>query len=83
VGEDQRVAIDPAILKQVATTVRQLNLCGLICVGGDGSLAIAQQLFEHGIPVVGVPKTIDNDLGATAFTFGFDSAVMRPAKTSR
>jgi 6-phosphofructokinase len=48
---------------------------GLICVGGDGSLAIAQQLFEHGIPVVGVPKTIDNDLGATAFTFGFDSAV--------
>jgi len=44
-------------------------------VGGDGSLSIAQQLHEHGIPVVGVPKTIDNDLGATAFTFGFDSAV--------
>ena len=44
-------------------------------VGGDGSLTIAQQLFEHGIPVVGVPKTIDNDLEATAFTFGFDSAV--------
>ena len=75
VGEDQRISIDPAILDQVATTVRQLNLCGLICVGGDGSLAIAQQLFEYGIPVVGVPKTIDNDLGATAFTFGFDSAV--------
>jgi 6-phosphofructokinase 1 len=44
-------------------------------VGGDGSLTIAQQLHEHGIPVIGVPKTIDNDLGATAFTFGFDSAV--------
>ncbi|MFM8708231.1 MAG: 6-phosphofructokinase [Planctomycetia bacterium] len=75
VGEDQRVDIDPTLLEQVATTVRQLSVCGLVCVGGDGSLTIAQQLHEHGIPVVGVPKTIDNDLGATAFTFGFDSAV--------
>ncbi|NDC63381.1 MAG: ATP-dependent 6-phosphofructokinase [Planctomycetia bacterium] len=75
VGEDQRLALDPALLDQVATTVRQLSLCGLICAGGDGSLRIALQLQEHGIPVVGVPKTIDNDLGATAFTFGFDSAV--------
>ena len=75
VGEDQRVDIDPTLLEQVATTVRQLSICGLICVGGDGSLTIAQQLHEYGIPVIGVPKTIDNDLGATAFTFGFDSAV--------
>jgi len=44
-------------------------------VGGDGSLSSAQQLFEHGVPVVCVPKTIDNDLEATALTFGFDSAV--------
>jgi 6-phosphofructokinase 1 len=75
VGEDQRVEIDPALLEQVAITVRQLSICGLVCVGGDGSLTIAQQLHEHGIPVIGVPKTIDNDLSATAFTFGFDSAV--------
>nr|MCS5616858.1 ATP-dependent 6-phosphofructokinase [Pirellulales bacterium] len=75
VGEGERVQIDPALLDRAATTVRQLGVAGLICVGGDGSLAIAQQLHEHGIPVVGVPKTIDNDLGATAFTFGFDSAV--------
>ena len=75
VGEDQRIAIDPKLLEGVAQTVRQLGICGLICVGGDGSLAIAEQFHEHGIPVVGVPKTIDNDLGATAFTFGFDSAV--------
>ena len=75
VGEDQRMDLDPALLEQVATTIRQLTICGLVCVGGDGSLTIAQQLHEHGIPVVGVPKTIDNDLGATAFTFGFDSAV--------
>ena len=75
VGENQRVDLDPSLLDEVATTVRQLSIGGLICVGGDGSLTIAQQLYEHGIPVVGVPKTIDNDLSATAFTFGFDSAV--------
>jgi len=75
VGEGDRVQIDPALLEQAAATVRQLGIAGLVCVGGDGSLAIAQQLHEYGIPVVGVPKTIDNDLGATAFTFGFDSAV--------
>jgi len=75
VGDGERVRIDPQLLGSAARTVRQLGVTGLICVGGDGSLAIAQQLFEHGVPVVGVPKTIDNDLGATAFTFGFDSAV--------
>jgi len=41
----------------------------------SGSLAVAQEFHEFGIPVVGVPKTIDTDLSATAFTFGFDSAV--------
>jgi 6-phosphofructokinase 1 len=75
VGENERVRIDPARLAEAAGTVRQLGLAGLVCVGGDGSLGIAQQLHEHGVPVVGVPKTIDNDLGCTAFTFGFDSAV--------
>jgi 6-phosphofructokinase 1 len=75
VGMGDRVGIDPELLAQAAATVCQLGITGLICVGGDGSLAIAQQLHEHGIPVVGVPKTIDNDLGCTAFTFGFDSAV--------
>jgi ATP-dependent phosphofructokinase / diphosphate-dependent phosphofructokinase len=75
VGEGDRVQIDPELLAAAGETVRQLGISGLICIGGDGSLAIAQQLHEHGIPVVGVPKTIDNDLGCTAFTFGFDSAV--------
>lgn len=74
-GVDDRLAIDPEILEAAKLTVEQLNLAGLICVGGDGSLTIAQQLLEAGIPTVGVPKTIDNDLSATAFTFGFDSAV--------
>ena len=75
VGVNDRQGIDRQLLADVERTVRQLNLSGLICVGGDGSLAIAQQFHEIGIPVVGVPKTIDNDLSATAFTFGFDSAV--------
>ncbi len=74
-GEDDRVSIAPELLDAVKTTVEQLNISGLICIGGDGSLAIAQQFHEYGIPVVGVPKTIDNDLSATAFTFGFFSAV--------
>ena len=63
------------LLAEAGATVKQLGIAGLICVGGDGSLGIAGQLHEHGVPVVGVPKTIDNDLCGTAFTFGFDSAV--------
>ncbi len=75
VGVSDRIEIAPHLLAGVKSTVEQLGLEGLICVGGDGSLAIAQQFHEYGIPVVGVPKTIDNDLSATAFTFGFDSAI--------
>lgn len=84
VGEGERVGIDPELLARAAATVKQMGIAGLICVGGDGSLGIAEQLHEHGIPVVGVPKTIDNDLGCTAFTFGFDSAVAahQPSRTS-
>jgi 6-phosphofructokinase 1 len=74
-GISKRLEIPADLLAGAKTTIEQLGICGLICVGGDGSLAIAQQLYEYGIPVVGVPKTIDNDLSATAFTFGFDSAV--------
>jgi ATP-dependent phosphofructokinase / diphosphate-dependent phosphofructokinase len=47
----------------------------LIMVGGDGSLRIAYDLFQKGLPVVGVPKTIDNDVGGTVITFGYDTAV--------
>jgi len=74
-GIENRKAIDYDLLDEAARTCHQLQIEGLICVGGDGSLSIAQQLFERGVPVVGVPKTIDNDLSATMFTFGFDSAV--------
>lgn len=54
---------------------KRLRLDGLIIVGGDGSLKLANELSNRGIPVVGVPKTIDNDIFATEYTFGFDTAV--------
>jgi 6-phosphofructokinase 1 len=74
-GVADRIDIQRELLEGVKCTVDQLGLDGLVCIGGDGSLAIAEQFHRFGIPVVGVPKTIDNDLSATAFTFGFDSAV--------
>jgi len=74
-GVDNRLELDAELIDGVKATVQHLGIEGLICVGGDGSLSVAQQFHEHGIPVVGVPKTIDNDLSSTAFTFGFFSAV--------
>ncbi len=72
-GETNRIPRE--ILDQAKANFQKLGLRALVVVGGDGSLTSAQQLFEHGVPVVGVPKTIDNDLEATTLTFGFDSAV--------
>ena len=72
-GESNRIPRE--ILDQAKANLQQLGLRALVVVGGDGSLSTAQQLFEHGVPLVGVPKTIDNDLEATTLTFGFDSAV--------
>jgi len=46
----------------------------VVNIGGDGSQTISQKLFEKGLPVIGVPKTIDNDLSATDLTFGFSTA---------
>ena len=75
VGVDQKGAIEPAVLEKTKATIRRLGLDALIVVGGDGSQSTALLLSEIGLPVVGVPKTIDNDLGATDVTFGFYSAV--------
>jgi ATP-dependent phosphofructokinase / diphosphate-dependent phosphofructokinase len=74
-GHGEQHEIPREILDEAKRNFDALGLRALICVGGDGSLTIAQQLCDHGIPVVGVPKTIDNDLEATDMTFGFDSAV--------
>jgi 6-phosphofructokinase 1 len=52
-----------------------LGVDALIAIGGEDTLGVATRLHAEGIPVIGVPKTIDNDLGATDYTFGFDTAV--------
>ena len=75
VGVTGKLELPPDLIADVRHTFEHFQLEGLICVGGDGSLSTALQFHEAGLPVVGVPKTIDNDLGATAYTFGFDSAV--------
>jgi ATP-dependent phosphofructokinase / diphosphate-dependent phosphofructokinase len=62
--------------ERIAENMRTLNLEGLIAIGGEDTLGAAARLHaEHGLPVLGVPKTIDNDLGGTDMTFGFDTAV--------
>src|SRR5205823_10094238 len=61
--------------KLLLRNIEELGLDGIIAIGGDGTLKIAQRLFEMGIPMIAVPKTIDNDLAATDFTFGFMTAV--------
>jgi len=60
---------------KVIENFRRMRFDCLVAVGGDGSLKIAHDFYKKGIPVIGVPKTIDNDLGATVITFGFDTAV--------
>jgi phosphofructokinase-like protein len=75
VGHGESREIDPAVLAEAKGNFDKLGLRALVVVGGDGSLSIAQQCYESGIPVVGVPKTIDNDLAGTQVTFGFDTAV--------
>jgi len=59
----------------IEQTLAQLEIDALIAIGGEDTLGVATTLTEHGLHVVGVPKTIDNDLNATDYTFGFDTAV--------
>ena len=74
-GAGDRTIVPAKIIADARTILEDLRVRALIVVGGDGSLVTAQQLQEAGINCIGVPKTIDNDLEATATTFGFDSAV--------
>ncbi len=76
-GDGKTVIIDRS--EEVIKAFKRLRIDALIAVGGDGSLKIAQHLCEKGLNVVGVPKTIDNDLAATDVTFGFDTAVATAA----
>ncbi|MDA7871419.1 6-phosphofructokinase [Akkermansiaceae bacterium] len=75
VGEGDIARVPQEIVDRAKKTLDQLEIGALVVVGGDGSLTTANQLYEQGWPIIGVPKTIDNDLKATSMTFGFDSAV--------
>src|SRR6266481_4849630 len=75
VGAGDRTIVPAKSIADARKILEDLGARALIVVGGDGSLVTAQQLQDAGINCIGVPKTIDNDLEATAMTFGFDSAV--------
>src|SRR5271167_4073693 len=64
----------PDGLDRCLATLEKNQIGALIAIGGDDTLSVAQKLHERGAKVVGVPKTIDNDLGGTDYTFGFDTA---------
>ena len=66
---------DEATIERAFENFKKLNLQALIAVGGEGTLTVSQALSMKGMPIVGVPKTIDNDISGTDFTFGFDTAV--------
>lgn len=75
VGAGDRTVVAEGVIADAREVLKELRVDVLIIVGGDGSMVTALQLQEAGINCIGVPKTIDNDLEATAMTFGFDSAV--------
>ncbi len=75
VGTGQTTKAEEAVILKAYETYKELQLDGLIVIGGDGTLSMANNLQEYGFKVVGVPKSIDNDLLGTDFTFGFHTAV--------
>lgn len=75
VGHGEGRKLPKELLDATKAGMDKLGISALVSIGGDGSLSIALQMQEHGIPIIGVPKTIDNDLDGTMLTFGFDSAV--------
>jgi ATP-dependent phosphofructokinase / diphosphate-dependent phosphofructokinase len=64
----------PDGIDRCIATIEKQKIEALIAIGGDDTLSVAQRLYEKGVNVIGVPKTIDNDLGGTDYTFGFDTA---------
>ncbi|MFH1746649.1 MAG: ATP-dependent 6-phosphofructokinase [Planctomycetota bacterium] len=76
VGEDDSgKPIFKDVSNRVLEHIREREIDGLVCIGGDGTMSGAAKLIEQGIPCIGVPKTIDNDLMHTDITFGFMTAV--------
>jgi len=73
IRDGQEVTID--VSDEIFKGMERLEMEALLVLGGDGTLHSAHELFQNGAPVIGVPKTIDNDIGGTEVTFGFDTAV--------
>jgi 6-phosphofructokinase 1 len=73
IKEGEKVFVD--ISDRIFENISIQEIDALVIIGGDGSLAIARDLYEKGLPVVGIPKTIDNDIPVTDQTFGFDTAL--------
>jgi 6-phosphofructokinase 1 len=72
---DDGSTVEIDVSDRVVENFKKLGLSALIMIGGDGTMEIGKKLFDKGIPIIGVPKTIDNDLNATDVTFGFNTAV--------
>ena len=66
---------DKKMVDAVRRNIKKLKLQALIVIGGEDTLGVALKFYKMGVPVVGVPKTIDNDIRGTDYTFGFDTAV--------
>src|SRR5260370_12148284 len=75
VGAGDRAVVAAEVIARAKKVLDELHIKALIIVGGDGSMTTAMQMQEAGIDCIGVPKTIDNDIEATAMTVGVDSAV--------
>jgi 6-phosphofructokinase 1 len=73
IRDGKEVTID--VSDEIVKGIKRLKMDALLVLGGDGTLRSAHELFQKGAPVIGVPKTIDNDIGGTEATFGFDTAV--------
>ncbi len=67
---------------KVKENIKKLKIDALVAMGGEDTLGVANKLFKEGIKVIGVPKTMDNDLSATDYTFGFDTSVTRAIETA-
>ena len=74
VKDGREVVVD--VSDRIIAAIRKLKLDALVVIGGDGTLHSAMEMGAKGVPVIGVPKTIDNDIGGTEVTFGFDTALM-------
>ena len=73
IRDGKEITID--VSEEIIQGIKRLDLDALLVLGGDGTLHSAHELYLKGAPVIGVPKTIDNDIGGTETTFGFDTAV--------